>query len=76
MSAVDDTKQPALGCTETAESACIPATCRARPVGGITEFAECLVAEQARCRHRVLFGNARFCWHPRREEIVARTALP
>jgi hypothetical protein len=75
MSAVDDTKLPALACSETAESACIPATCRARPVGGITEFAECLVVEQPRCRHGLLFGNACFCWHPRRQEIVARTTL-
>ncbi len=52
----------------------ILATCRARALGAITEFAECLAPEPSRCSHGLPFGDSRFCWHPRRQEIITRTS--
>jgi hypothetical protein len=49
------------------------ASCRARAMGGITDFAECLTQEPANCPHGILFGESRFCQHPRHREIVAQT---
>ena len=37
------------------------------------EFAQCLTADNTGCPHRLLFGNAVFCYRPQRHEIIRRT---
>jgi len=51
-----------------------PAHCRARAMGEITDFAECLIHETTHCTHGILFGESRFCQHPQHKEIVAQTS--
>ncbi|MGO8929180.1 MAG: hypothetical protein ACLQU3_20125 [Limisphaerales bacterium] len=47
--------------------------CRAARIDEVTEFAECLVKTDASCPHRFAFSAFRYCVHPQREVIVART---
>jgi len=47
--------------------------CRAARIGEVTEFAECLVKTDASCPHRLTFIGYRYCVHPQREAIIART---
>jgi hypothetical protein len=51
-----------------------PASCRARAMGDITDFSECLSKEPASCAHGIPFGEYRFCRHPQHKKIVARTS--
>jgi hypothetical protein len=60
--------------TNAAEDPLCAAACRARAVGDIADFAECLTQELDNCAHGIHFGHTRFCWHPRHREIVARTS--
>jgi hypothetical protein len=45
--------------------------CRARAVGDIAEFSECLSYPPTGCTHGVPYGESRFCQHPQHKEIVA-----
>ncbi|HVM51509.1 MAG TPA: hypothetical protein VMU04_25985 [Candidatus Acidoferrum sp.] len=74
MSAFRSTDKPPRPPQEAAADSTVSDACRAKPVGNITEFAECLVKGHDDCRHGLRFGESRFCWHPRRQEIIARTA--
>ena len=74
MSKVEKKQERSLPSDHAGGPLPFPATCRARAVGSITDFAECLVEQPVSCVHGLLFGGARFCWHPRRQDIVARTA--
>lgn len=47
--------------------------CRAARVGDVTDFAECLVKTSPSCPHRLAFNAFRYCVHPQREKIIART---
>jgi hypothetical protein len=47
--------------------------CRAARIGEVTDFAECLVKTDASCPHRFAFNAFRYCAHPQREAIIART---
>jgi hypothetical protein len=47
--------------------------CRAARIGDVTEFAECLVTTRASCAHGFAANAFRYCVHPQREEIIART---
>ncbi len=47
--------------------------CRAVPVTDATDFAQCLAPTGPSCIHRLIFSRFRYCVHPRREEIIART---
>jgi hypothetical protein len=47
--------------------------CRAARIGDVTEFAECLVKTRASCSHGFVFNAFRYCVHPQREKIMART---
>jgi len=47
--------------------------CRAARIDDVTDFAECLVNTSASCPHRMVFSAFRYCVHPRRDEIIART---
>lgn len=47
--------------------------CCAREHPYSNEFAQCLTADNAGCPHRLLFGNAVFCYHPQRHEIIRQT---
>jgi hypothetical protein len=73
MSKTDKNQECALPPEHAAEPLPFPATCRARAVGSITDFAECLTEQPTSCVHGLLFGGARFCWHPRRQDIIDRT---
>jgi hypothetical protein len=35
---------------------------------------DCLVETLPHCQHRLYFGTSHYCTHPRKMEIVARTA--
>jgi hypothetical protein len=50
-----------------------PAHCRARAVGEITDFSECLTQKPPNCTYGIPFGESRFCRHPHHQEIAART---
>jgi hypothetical protein len=47
--------------------------CRAGRIGLIKEFAECWVNPERQCPYAMAFGKGRFCLHPQRELIIART---
>jgi hypothetical protein len=47
--------------------------CRAARIGDATEFAQCLVKARPSCPHRLTFSAFRYCVHPQREAIIART---
>jgi hypothetical protein len=47
--------------------------CRAARIDNVTDFAECLVETTATCAHRLAFNAFRYCVHPEREAIIART---
>ena len=47
--------------------------CQAARIGEVTEFAECRVKTEAFCPHRFAFNAYRYCLHPQREGIIART---
>jgi hypothetical protein len=47
--------------------------CRAARIGEVIEFAECQVKTGASCPHRLTFSVHRYCVHPQREAIIART---
>jgi hypothetical protein len=47
--------------------------CRAARIGEVTDFAECQVKTDASCPHRFAFNAFRYCVHPQREAIIART---
>ena len=68
-----DKPKPSVTPKDTADSLPLPASCRARAVGDITDFSECLTEQPASCAHGIPFGESRFCQHPQRQEIVART---
>jgi len=47
--------------------------CRAARIDEVTHFAQCLVKTRPSCRHRLTFSTFRYCIHPHREAIIART---
>jgi hypothetical protein len=47
--------------------------CRAARIDDVTEFAACLVETGVVCTHRLAFNTFRYCVHPLREAIIART---
>ena len=47
--------------------------CRAARIGEVTQFAECQAKPEAFCEYRLSFINYRYCVHPLREAIIART---
>lgn len=47
--------------------------CRAKALGWIAEFSECLVEADVSCPHRVAFGYGFFCHHPDHKLIAAAT---
>jgi hypothetical protein len=47
--------------------------CRAARIEEVTHFAQCLVKTRPSCRHRLTFSTFRYCIHPQREAIIART---
>ncbi len=47
--------------------------CRAVRISDVTDFAQCLVTTRPTCDNRLTCGTFRYCVHPRREEIIART---
>jgi len=47
--------------------------CRARAMGQIQDFAECLMAEPYGCAYACCFGYSYLCWHPRHQEIAERS---
>ena len=47
--------------------------CRAARIDDVTDFAECLVKTSAACAYYLTLSAFRYCVHPRREEIIART---
>jgi len=51
----------------------IRSDCQAAPIAEVSAFAECLVKTGAFCRHRFAFSNYRYCVHPKRQAIIART---
>ena len=59
-----DSPQPSLGAGPD---------CRARRIGNIKLFADCLVSKERHCGHGLYFGESCFCHHPQRELIIART---
>jgi hypothetical protein len=50
-----------------------PAHCRARAVGEIADFSECLAPQPVICPQCIPFGQSHFCQHPQHREIVIRT---
>ena len=54
----------------------ISPACRARTVGSIGEFSDCLMDKNHACSHALNFGGGRLCFHPRHREIVAQTRPP
>lgn len=55
------------------EGSAIPDRCRAARIDDVTEFANCLVETVTHCPHGFAFNSYRYCVHPRREVIIART---
>jgi hypothetical protein len=47
--------------------------CRAARIADVTDFAECLVNTRPSCPNRLTFSTFRYCVHPQREAIIART---
>jgi len=47
--------------------------CRAARIADVTDFAECLVKTRPSCAHRLALSVFRYCVHPQREAIIART---
>jgi hypothetical protein len=47
--------------------------CRAARIDDVTDFAACLVETGTACTHRLAFNAFRYCVHPQREAIIART---
>ena len=47
--------------------------CRAARIADVTDFAECLVKTRPSCPNRLTFSAFRYCVHPQREAIIART---
>ena len=47
--------------------------CRARRMGSIEGFGECLVSRARHCPCGLDYGNSRLCHHPQWELIIART---
>ena len=73
MSEPNEQRERPTPSNEGADALPHAASCRARAVGDIPDFAECLTQQPDGCAHRVPFGESYFCWHPRHREIVART---
>ena len=67
----DKGRAPPQPGSETGSAICDD--CRAARIGEVTEFAECLVKTDASCPHRFAFNAYRYCGHPKREAIIART---
>lgn len=72
-SEADGQQEPSARSGDTSNRPPILATCRARLVGDITLFAECLTQAADPCVYRIPFGMAFFCWHPAHSDIAART---
>jgi hypothetical protein len=51
----------------------IPDRCRAARIDDVAQFANCLVETITDCPHRFAFSAFRYCVHPQREVIIART---
>jgi hypothetical protein len=64
---------PGLPQPASQAGAAIRDDCRAARIGEVTDFAECLVKTDASCTHRFAFNAFRYCAHPQREAIIART---
>jgi hypothetical protein len=64
---------PALPQPASRASPAILDRCRASRIENVTDFAECLVDTTAVCEHRLAFNTFRYCVHPLREAIIART---
>ena len=47
--------------------------CRAKAMGWISGFSECLAEAERSCPHRVAFGYGFFCHHPDHKLIAAAT---
>jgi hypothetical protein len=50
--------------------------CRARRIGIVKDFCECMTRNNAGCEFKFPFGDATFCRHPRWPEIVEQTPPP
>jgi len=64
---------PAPQSVQEPDSQKISPACRARTVGSIAEFSDCLTDHDRACSHALNFGGGRLCFHPRHREIVAQT---
>ena len=65
--------EPALPQTHFQAALAILDDCRAARIEEVTAFANCLVTTSASCPHRLAFNSLRYCVHPQREAIIART---
>jgi hypothetical protein len=66
-------RDPALPPPASEAGPAILDDCRAARIGDATDFANCLVTTDEPCPHRLAFNDYRYCVHPHREAIVART---
>jgi len=64
---------PALPQPASQAGLAIADDCRAARIGEVIDFAECQVKTDASCPHRFAFNSFRYCVHPDREAIIART---
>ncbi|HWB58283.1 MAG TPA: hypothetical protein VG733_02280 [Chthoniobacteraceae bacterium] len=53
-----------------------PSICKARAIGAITGFAQCLVERPMECRYVLYFGEGNICRHPRWREFPAGDIPP
>ena len=74
MSEQHEQREQSAPPNDNIESVPYSTACRARAVGNIAEFAECLTKQSDACNHSVPFGESHFCWHPQHREIVQRTS--
>lgn len=57
----------------TPQSLGIGSDCRARRIGVIREFSDCLITSERQCEFSFFFGSGRLCRHPNHALIVSRT---
>jgi hypothetical protein len=68
-------QQPALPQPASQAGPEILDDCRAARIPDVTDFAECLVKARPACPNRLTFSVFRYCVHPLREAIIARTLV-
>jgi hypothetical protein len=74
MTAGDQFDQdPALPQPASKAGPAILPDCRAKRIADVTDFANCLVKTGESCPHRFAFNDFRYCVHPQRKTIIART---